>query len=333
MESQSTEAAAGKLLEALTPQAESGSLARALQATLLLELAILGIGLGALWKDGYIAGWQWLALAAGWYLGFRAVAVGWNFLNTWLARSERAPEHQLGPLQTLRLLWGEYYATLIVYSFLFPFERRLVPLAPKPVFEGRGTPLILVHGFACNRGYWWWFARWLHQAGYASIYAVSLEPLLGSIDENARRLGERIEAVCKAAGAQKVILVGHSMGGIVARAYLHKYGGARIEQIVAIGSPHYGTVLTRGIGFVGENVRQMSRNSSWSKALNEHKQRDCPVPISAVVTPHDNIVSPQDSCVLRYPNARNYYTPGVGHLEMVISKPVFEATLKALRSA
>lgn len=331
----STEAAAGKLLEplaqSLTPQGDSGTLARALQVVLVLELLILGVGLGLLWSAGRLAGWQWLTLACGWYFGFRALAVAKNFWHTWRARSERAPEHHLGLLATLRLLWGEYYATLIVYSFLFPFESWLMPMAPRGAHPGSGIPLVLVHGFACNRGYWWFFARWLRDAGFGPIYAVSLEPLFGSIDEHARRLGERIEAVCRQTGAAKVVLIGHSMGGLVSRAYLHQDGARRIERIVTLGSPHYGTVLTKGLESLGENVRQMSRGSAWAATLNEHKQRDCPVPISAVITPHDNIVSPQDSCVLRYPNAHNLYTPGVGHLEMVVSRPVFEATLKALR--
>ena len=313
----------------MTPQPETGSLARALQAMLALEVLVLVFGLGALYAVGQISGCTWMALALGWYFGFRVAANAKNFMQTWLARSPRRPEHRIGPLATLRLLVAETWTTLIVYSYLFPFERRL-PQAPQPLHGGTGTPIVLVPGFACNRGYWQTFARWLHEAGQGPVFAVSLEPLFGDIDENARRLGERVEAICAATGAQKVILIGHSMGGVTSRAYLHNLEGAK--RIIALGSPHRGTVLTEGIGFIGEALRQMTRGSAWAQALNAHEAQPCPVPITAIITPHDDIVAPQDSCELRYPNARNVFLPGIGHLEMVISRPTFEATLAALRS-
>lgn len=41
---------------------------------------------------------------------------------------------------------------------------------------------------------------------------------------------------------QKINLVGHSMGGLVIRAYAQRYGMEKINKIVTVGSPHYGTV-------------------------------------------------------------------------------------------
>jgi triacylglycerol lipase len=313
------------------PQPATGRLARALQIVLALEILILGFGLGLLHLQGALSGGQWAAIALGWYFGFRALAVGKNFLQTWLARSPRPAGHRIGLWATLRLLLAEYATHLVVYSILFPFERWLVPQSPAMAAAGRGTPLLLIPGFACNRGYWWLFIRWLRAAGIGPVYAVSLEPLFGSIDENARRLGAQIEALCAATGAPKVILIGHSMGGVTARAYLHHAGAARVERIVTLGSPHRGTVLTQGLEALGANLREMSIDSAWGAALNAHEQRPCPVPIAALITPHDDIVAPQDSCILRYPNARNLYLPGVGHLEMVLSRVTLRATLAALR--
>ncbi|MFC1627308.1 alpha/beta fold hydrolase [Patescibacteria group bacterium] len=40
--------------------------------------------------------------------------------------------------------------------------------------------------------------------------------------------------------ADKVNLVGHSMGGVVARAYAQKYGETKINKLVTVGSPHSG---------------------------------------------------------------------------------------------
>ena len=40
----------------------------------------------------------------------------------------------------------------------------------------------------------------------------------------------------------KVYLIGHSMGGLVARAYANKYGVDKIEKIITVGSPHTGVL-------------------------------------------------------------------------------------------
>jgi pimeloyl-ACP methyl ester carboxylesterase len=46
---------------------------------------------------------------------------------------------------------------------------------------------------------------------------------------------------------EKVNLVGHSMGGLVARAYSKEHGTSRINQIVTVGSPNTGTAKAYGV--------------------------------------------------------------------------------------
>lgn len=313
-------------------QPVTGRMARAMQIVLAVEIVAYALGANALMNNGWSAGSAILTVLLI-YLGLRALATASNFIQTWMARSPKPPEHELGLIGTLRLIWGEYYATVICYSFLFPFEAWLVPLAPKAVQPGSGTPIILVPGFSCNRGYWGAMARYLKRQGYGPIFAVSLEPLLGSMEDNAEHLGRYVEAVCAETGAEKVVLVGHSMGGVVARIYVHEQGGdRRVAKILALGSPHEGTVLAVALQGAGADLKQMAIHSDWSKAFNENQAHPCPVPITAIITPHDNIVSPQSSTHLNYPNAKNVFLPGIGHLEMVISKPVMQAVAAELES-
>lgn len=266
------------------------------------------------------------------YFGLRILAVGNNFLKTWKERSPRPAKFQLEPMQSLRLFLGELYATILSYTFFFPFESRLVKLAPEADKPGRGTPIVLVPGFCCNRGYWGAMAKHLSKNGLGPVYAVTLEPLLGSMEANAGHLEQFVEAVCEHSGAQKVILVGHSMGGVVARVYLHEYDGEkRIAKIITLGSPHEGTVVAHMLASLGRDLQQMCYQNEWANEFNEIQKKPCPVPITSIITPHDNIVAPQRSAVLRYPNARNVILPGIGHLEMPISKPVMEAVVAEIR--
>ncbi len=217
-----------------TLQPASGRMARAMQVLLIIELTAYSFGAARLMANGVSVLFALLSMA-GIYLALRVVAVGNNFAQTWWARSPKPAEQQLGLFGTLRLFWAEYYATVICYSFLFPFEAWLVPLAPAPVRPGSGTPIILIPGFSCNRGYWGSMARYLHQRGLGPVFAVSLEPLLGSMEANARHLAGFVEAVCARTQSEKVILVGHSMGGVVARIYVHDQDGAhRVAKILAL---------------------------------------------------------------------------------------------------
>lgn len=312
-------------------QPNTGKLARALQVVLALEVTILVIGLGMACLRGWITPHTWLLGAAGWWLGSRALAVGNNFIKTQWHRSPRVPEHQIGLLGTLRLLWGEYYTTLVVYSFLFPFEAWLVPQAPKAAVEGKGMPIVLVPGFCCNRGYWALFARRLRQAGLGPVYAVSLEPLFGSIEDNAAALAREVSAALAASQSKQVILLGHSMGGLVIRQYLHSGHAHHVAHAICLGSPHHGTVIANGLASLGTDLKQMSLGSRWATEFNQNESAPCPAPITNIVTPHDNIVAPQESCLLHYPNSRNITLPGIGHLEMVLSGPVFECVVSVLR--
>jgi triacylglycerol esterase/lipase EstA (alpha/beta hydrolase family) len=59
----------------------------------------------------------------------------------------------------------------------------------------------------------------------------------------ADQVAAKIDAVLAATGAAQVTVVGHSMGGLVARAYLAKHGGAKVRRVVTIGTPHHGSVF------------------------------------------------------------------------------------------
>jgi triacylglycerol esterase/lipase EstA (alpha/beta hydrolase family) len=51
--------------------------------------------------------------------------------------------------------------------------------------------------------------------------------VFNDIDGYVEPLSRRIDEVCAAAGAEQVILVGHSMGGLVSRAYLRRHGNGK----------------------------------------------------------------------------------------------------------
>ncbi|MCU0990459.1 MAG: alpha/beta fold hydrolase, partial [Xanthomonadales bacterium] len=198
--------------------------------------------------------------AVGTVLGLRAgiVAVTWAFANAY-----PSPARRLAAAESLRMLVGEYAAFLLIFVVILPFERLWMGrdrLRPCP------RPLLLVHGYSCSRGVWWLVRLRLEAAGH-TVATVSLAPPYTSIGKLVPQLRERIERVCQATGADRVVLVAHSMGGLVCRSYLARHGSDRVERLITIASPHSGSELAR-IG-IGQNAREMEPGSRWLKDLGQ----------------------------------------------------------------
>jgi len=112
-------------------------------------------------------------------------------------------------------------------------------------------------------------------------------------------------------GVESAAIVAHSMGGLVARAWMRRFGTAHVARIITLGTPHHGTDLAQKAP--GDNARQMQRNGEWLARLDadDRAQRRL---ITSIYSWHDNIIAPQDSCHL--PGARNIALHGIGHVAL-----------------
>jgi pimeloyl-ACP methyl ester carboxylesterase len=105
--------------------------------------------------------------------------------------------------------------------------------------------VILIHGLDSDDGVWDGMATLLrgqhYQVGYFGF------PSDGPIRDDAARLADEMAALHRAFPRVHVDLVGHSMGALIARAYIE---GDRythpVDHFVAIGPPNHGSPWTRG---------------------------------------------------------------------------------------
>ncbi|MFC0168819.1 esterase/lipase family protein [Pseudoduganella danionis] len=206
------------------------------------------------------------------------------------------------------LLAHEYCSNLKTtsYDMLHPVGLQLPP-------GQHGLPVLLIHGYGCNSGYWRPLSGLLNQAGIAHL-GVDLEPPGASIDDFAPQVRAAIEQLCAATGQQRVVIVGHSMGGLVARAYLRRYGADAVARVITLGTPHQGTALSLARYGPGQNVQQMLYDSEWLRTLaagEANLQRGL---FSTIYTLHDNIVAPAQSALLT--GARQLAFEGIGHVAL-----------------
>ncbi|HEY1327061.1 MAG TPA: alpha/beta fold hydrolase [Casimicrobiaceae bacterium] len=268
--------------------------------------------------------WPYLAAVPLIYLGVLAVFVAAYFVIAWIYRAPRPPHARIGPTETLRLVAGEYW-TVAGDMFRILLYRWWVPdPAPQPA----RLPVLLVHGVLCNAGVWSTFVRWLRRAGIESVYAPSYGPPLGSIDLFADQVHDCVERMCAETGAEQVFVATHSMGGLVALAYLRRHGASRVRRLVAIAAPFRGSVLARC--FFGTSLSQLRPDNAWLAALDVAAPRASP-PIVSIWSRHDSMVAPQTSSEL--PGAKNIALTGIGHNALLHDAGVFDLVLEEYRRA
>lgn len=293
-------------------------LARFLAVTLALEFglycvlaAVLVRGEGGSASGALVAA---LAIFFGWRLGVTIVTFA-------IARLAARGDHS-GPLTLVRLVLTETLAFAFGYGVLQALEPLLRRWLDRP--SGTGPTLLLVHGYRCNAAIWAGFVLMLRRSGYV-VRTVTLEPLHAGIDTQADALATFI------AGAglpKRFTIVAHSMGGLVARAYVRRYGASRLERLITIASPHRGTVLA-ALG-QGHAAQDMHPGSPFLAALWAARDTLAVIP-GGVVTLYsndDNLVAPARSAVL--PDAITVCIPGQGHVAMTFSPRVLRALLAAL---
>ena len=266
--------------------------------------------LGALILRGTAHGWT-IGVALGLYL---LLFLHPTFLAIEFALLRRVSRRVNGTrlaVGTLARAWlGEWIDSTRTFGWRLPWRAEAVPDHLPATARGR-RGVVFVHGYICNRAIWNpWLARL--RALDRAFVAVSLEPAFAEIDGYVASIEAAVARV-EAATGQAPLVVAHSMGGIVVRAWLRAGAGreARVAHVVTIGTPHRGTWLA-GMA-LSPNAKQMRMGGAWMAALAEapgHAGR-----FTCWWSECDQIVFPPPTAVL--PGAESRQLRGVAHVSLV----------------
>ena len=291
---------------------------------LLVQAACVGAFAYAFVATGAIASWPLALVAgAGLVLLVRILITANNFLMTARFSSLTPDDFQLGRAAQLCLFGEEFMATLLQSSWFMP-----IACATERIYDDATVPpVLLIPGYGCNSGYWSHLTPLL-DASHISHASLDLEPMLGAIDDYVPLVERAVASLCSKSNIPKVIIVAHSMGGLVARAYVREHGAGCVAHIFTMGTPHHGTSLA-SMG-IGRNASQMRRShgcadapeSPWLRELAATEDGATRALITSFYTHHDNIVAPQTSSVLS--GARCIAFGGIGHVAMGRNRRVLQ---------
>jgi len=214
-------------------------------------------------------------------------------------------------------------AAAFICVMLYPFG--YLDPADRQFLVGE-RPLILCHGYMTNRSSLLWLGRQLKKDGRRNIIIPNFRPRTATIPEFAADLAAIVTRALERTGADKVDLVGHSMGGLVVRYYVERLGGAPlVRTAITIGSPHGGTKTA-----VLSLFRTGLQFCTHSGVIDE--LRCCAptgVKMVSIWSEFDNIVLPPENALLPHPR-RNVMVRNVGHIALLFSRQVLTEVRLAL---
>jgi pimeloyl-ACP methyl ester carboxylesterase len=297
------------------------STATVLRATLVLEV-LGGAALAAWLLPDSSPGW--LAPAIG--VALPLVTTAGSVATQLVVDACLDPRSPRGTWRNgLRVWLGETAASIVAFCWRQPFR---AGFPEPPIVDDPGIPaVLLIHGYACNRAVWLPLLDSGLLAG-CNVATVNLEPIFASIDDYAATVGEAIRRLQSSSGAPRVTLVCHSMGGLVARAYLRAHGSAAVARLITISTPHAGTIFAR-FGR-GRNARQMVRGSSWLIALGAAATPEVLALQTHFASRDDNLIHPRAGLVLAGAAAAHWFD-GIGHLAMLNDPRVWQRLAEEIK--
>lgn len=227
----------------------------------------------------------------------------------------------------LRGIFSSFFSMILVFagSPLRYWKRLWHPL-PNP-----GSPLpsvILVHGLYHNASAWVCYRWWLRRFGFTNVYAMEYRSFKQSFAGALSGLQEMIEEVSRQVPERKIILIGHSLGGLLCRAYLAKAGQAsRIAAVITLATPHQGTKLA-ALG-VGRLARSLSYRGPVIAQLEQHASNQ-QIPKLAIYSPVDNMIHPHAALHVKEEGWTEQACQPISHTAMLYDRQTAQLVLQFL---
>lgn len=228
------------------------------------------------------------------------------------------------------------------------FGLEMLLLRASPAYYGRGVPrgdgsgVVVIPGFLGTDLYLMEMHAWLNRLGYKAYFSgIGLNAECPNLLIK-RRLNETMDRARSETG-RKIHLIGHSLGGIIARSA----AGQRpddVASVITLASPFRGTVVHSRVLRMAELVRLQIRDKHGAGVLPacytgrctcnflDSLRRDLPASVSetAIYTRSDGVVDWQ-YCISENPEV-DIEVPG-SHIGLAFNPVVYDTVARRLARA
>ena len=234
-------------------------------------------------------------------------------------------------------MFRRIFATLLDLCLL-PFAGCLLLKAwwSKSRSTENGTGILLLHGSGFNQQewivgrflLWWWLPSHFHvfSMDYAGLISNEFHDGIDTYAHGPVR--KHLLDLASQTGIQKWILVGHSMGGIIAGFYAEEFNQHDIPLVISIASPWQGSSLLEKLSPpLPRRYQQMLPKSPFldqlGQAIATGKRR-----YVAYGSEHDLMVSGKSWCLA---SADNRCYNGLGHYAIIAWPPLWYDLAKVIQ--
>jgi len=184
--------------------------------------------------------------------------------------------------------------------------------------EAAGTPILMVHGMIDNRSIFTLLRRGLRRRGFGRVVSINYSPLTADVRVAAAWLAQEVESLVVETGYERVHVIGHSLGGLIARYYVTRLGGdERVHTLVTLGTPHGGTF--NAYALPSNLCRQLRPGSALMRELSAPVP-GCRTRFVSYWSDLDQMIFPQRNAKMNHPDlaVRNIGVHGTGHMSLPI---------------
>jgi len=213
-------------------------------------------------------------------------------------------------------------------------------------FANHDEIVLLLHGFFQTRNIWEVMEDRLRHDGYG-VLSFDLGGLFWSlntrsISDLSQLIADKLEGLIARHDLNRIHIIGHSKGGMIAREYIQNRGGdARVKSLITLGSPHHGTptaLIGLGLmagGLISRSPLEMLPRSNFVRRL---KQETFPanIPFSSIYSKNDLVCPWWFSQLHPRPgesSMKNVVVKGVGHSALTFDPGVYHLIRHELEAA
>lgn len=189
------------------------------------------------------------------------------------------------------------------------------------------TPVLLISGYVNTSAVWIYLFWKLAKADIGPIYRINLKNPFSSIVDLAKQVEKMAGCIEEETGNPHLIIIGHSMGGLVGAYYATKIAKkGKVTDVITLGSPWSGSKVAKIA--IGKNAREMDIDSMFLGTL----RQDIPhskIRFFHIASMTDPFIFPQSSAILH--GTKGYVFSNLGHGAMLFSPRVAKVLIEWIR--